>query len=146
MNSTVKTIIFWMVILLAALALWQVVKNAGTAQPAPEISYSQFLSKVDSGDIMRVRFSKVRASAVDRDGNPFHVVVPSSQEQMLQLLRQKNVEVWYADEPDGSEWRWLVNLLAPLALLAALWYFMIRQIRTGQSVRRAGSGDSTLSS
>ena len=146
MNSTVKTIIFWMVILLAALALWQVVKNAGTAQPAPEISYSQFLSKTDAGDIVRVRISKVRASGIDRDGNPFRVVVPSSQEQMLQLLRQKNVEVWYIDTPDDSVSRWLVNLLAPLALLAALWYFMIRQIRTAQNVKRTALGDSTLSS
>ena len=142
MNSTVKTMVFWMVILFAALALWQVVKNAGSAQHVAEISYSQFLSKADSGDIVRVRISKVRASGIDRDGNPFRVVVPSSQEQMLQLLRQKNVEIWYVDTPDDSVSRWLVNLVAPLALLAALWFFMIRQIRRAQNVRRAGLGDS----
>lgn len=146
MNRTIKAIIFWMVILFAALALWQVVKNAGTGQPATEISYSQFLTKVDSGEIIRVRISKVRASGIDRDGNSLRVVVPSSQEQMLQLLRQKNVEIWYVDTPDDSVFRRLINLVAPLALLAALWFFMIRQIRTAQNVRRGPLGDSPLSS
>jgi len=145
MNSTVKTVIFWIVILLAAIALWQVVKNSGSAQQATEISYSQFLSKAESGDIIRVRISKIRASGIDRGGSPFRVVVPSSQGQMLQLLREKNVEIWYVDTPDDSVSRWLMNLLAPLALLAALWYFMIRQIRTAQNVRRSAVGDSGLS-
>jgi cell division protease FtsH len=31
----------------------------------------------------------------------------------------------------NSSWGWLVNLFAPLALLAALWYFMIRQMQVG---------------
>jgi cell division protease FtsH len=137
MNSTVKAIVFWMVILFAALALWQVVKNSGSAQRAPEISYSQFLSKADSGDIVRVRISKVRATGIYRDGSSFRVVLPSSQEQMLQLLREQNVEIWYADAADESPWSWLVNLFAPLILLAALWFFMIRQMRTRANLDRA---------
>jgi cell division protease FtsH len=129
MNSTVKTVVFWMVILFAALALWQVVKNSSTTERVPEISYSQFLAKADSGDIARVRISKVRAGGICRDGSSFRVVLPSSQEQMLQLLREKEVEIWYADTADDLGWGWLTNLVAPVILLAALWFFMIRQIR-----------------
>lgn len=146
MNSTVKTIIFWMVILLAALALWQVIKNSGQVEHAPEVSYSQFLSKADSSDIARIKISKVRGEGIYRDGSSFRVILPSSQEQMLQLLRQKNVEIWYVERSDESGWHWFVNLFAPLALLAALWYFMIRQMRMAQNVRRAAVGNSALSS
>jgi len=137
MNSTVKTIVFWIVILFAATALWQVVKS-GSTQNAPEISYSQFLSKVDAGDVVRVKIAKTRVNGTYRDGGSFTVVGPPNQEFMLQLLREKNVDVWYA-ETEGSAWAWLVNLLAPLGLLAALWYFMIRQLRKTGNVQRSGS-------
>jgi ATP-dependent Zn protease len=145
MNNTVKTVVFWLVILFAALALWQVVKNGNSTKHIPEISYSQFLSKADSGEIVRIRISKLRATGTDRDGNWFRVIIPSSQEQMLQLLRQRNVEIWYADISDDPVSTWLVNILGPVALLAALWYFMMRQIRPAQG-RRATMGDSPLSS
>src|SRR5579864_8255365 len=80
---------------------------------------------------------KLRSTAANRDGGAFRVIVPASQEQMLEALRQKQVEVWYADKPDQSLANWLMNL-APLALLAALWFFMIRQMRS-RSNARAGA-------
>jgi cell division protease FtsH len=127
MNMTVKTIIFWIVILLAAIALWQVVKTGNRPAASPEISYSQFLSQIDSGSVAKVRISKTKVDGTYRDGSSFRVFVPASQGQMSEMLLQKNVEVWYADA-EQSGFAWLANLVAPLGLLAALWYFMIRQL------------------
>ena len=127
MNMTVKTIIFWIVILLAAIALWQVVKGTNHPAAPPEISYSQFLSQIDSGGVAKVRISRTKVDGTYRDGSSFRVFVPASQGQMSEMLVQKNVEVWYADTEE-SGLAWLANLVAPLALLAALWYFMIRQM------------------
>ena len=42
MNSTVKTVVFWVVILLSALLLWQVVRRA-RAQKDKEITFSELL-------------------------------------------------------------------------------------------------------
>ena len=128
-NKTAKAVIFWMVILFAALALWQVVKNSRGSERIPEISFSQFLSKTEAGDVLQVRISRVHATGLYRDGNSFQVILPPNQEQVLRMLQEKDVEIWYADT-EQSTWGWLVNLLAPLLLLAGLWYFMIRQIRT----------------
>ncbi|MBO0912637.1 MAG: ATP-dependent zinc metalloprotease FtsH, partial [Acidobacteria bacterium] len=49
---------------------------------------------------------------------------------MIKELQQKNVSITVQDVGNSS-WGWLINLFAPLALLAALWYFMIRQMQTG---------------
>jgi hypothetical protein len=49
---------------------------------------------------------------------------------MLRLLHDKNVEIWFRDQ---SNEKWPLQLLgtwAPLFLLAALWFFMIRQMQT----------------
>jgi cell division protease FtsH len=48
---------------------------------------------------------------------------------MIKTLRDKGVNINIRDINSGS-WTWLINL-APLALLAALWFFMIRQMQTG---------------
>jgi len=44
MNQTIKTVVFWCVIMLSAFLLWQVVKSGQNQQRTPEISYSEFLS------------------------------------------------------------------------------------------------------
>jgi len=49
---------------------------------------------------------------------------------MIKKLQDKGVSITVQDVGNSS-WGWLINLFAPLALLAALWYFMIRQMQTG---------------
>jgi len=49
---------------------------------------------------------------------------------MIKLLRDKGVNIIVRDASSGSWPSWLLNL-APLILLAALWFFMIRQMQTG---------------
>src|SRR5213080_4852358 len=51
LNSTVKTVAFWLVILLSGVLLWQVVKAGGSANKGSEITFSKFLQDVDRGDV-----------------------------------------------------------------------------------------------
>ena len=48
---------------------------------------------------------------------------------MIDKLNNKGVNITVRDVNGGS-WTWLINF-APLILLAALWFFMIRQMQTG---------------
>ncbi len=140
MNSTVKTVVFWFVIVLSATLLWQVVKGGNTT-PVPEISYSEFLSQVDAGNVLKVTVAKNLVTGTNRDHSTFRVIAPSSQEGMLQELRQKNVEIWFKDSAVEGGWpAWLLNL-APLILLAALWFFMIRQIQQKKTQSGTDAGN-----
>lgn len=141
MNTTIKTLLFWIVILLSATVLWQAVRSANT-QPAKgsDISYSEFLSQVNAGRVGKVTIARTRIDGVYRDGGVFSLTVPASQEQMLAALQQKGVEIWYSDS-EQSTTSWLMNL-APLALLAALWFFMIRRM---QARRTPAEGPSSTS-
>jgi cell division protease FtsH len=49
---------------------------------------------------------------------------------MYKMLRDKNVNITVKDVQSGSWPTWLLNL-APLILLGALWFIMIRQMQTG---------------
>ena len=54
MNSTVKTVVFWLVIVLSAFLLWQVMKAGSAGQKEKEVNFSQFLSDIDQGNVKEV--------------------------------------------------------------------------------------------
>ena len=134
MNPAIKTVVFWLVILISAFFLWKIVQAPGIQQQTREISYSEFLSQVDAGNVVKVTLSQNKVSGKYHDGSPFRVIVPTSQEGMLQSLRQKNVEILVRDASSDSVSFQLLGTWAPLVALAALWFFMIRQMQTKRSL------------
>jgi cell division protease FtsH len=129
-NSTVKTIVFWLVIVLSAVLLWQVVRASNSGPKDKPINLTQFLNDVDQGNVKEVTITGQEVTGKYRNDNSgFHLTVPASYPDIYKMLRDKSVTVTIRDINSGS-WTWLINL-APLALLAALWFFMIRQMQTG---------------
>jgi cell division protease FtsH len=131
MNSGIKAMVFWLVIMVSAFLLWQVVRSSPNQQTTQEISYSEFLSQVEAGNVTKVTISKSQVYGRARDNSSFRVTAPTNQEGMLLTLRQKNVEIWFKDTASVDRSTWLLNL-APLFLLAALWFVMIRKMRSRQ--------------
>jgi cell division protease FtsH len=131
MNSTVKAVVFWFVIVMSAFLLWQVVRSGSSSPKIREIGYSYFLSDVESGKVAEITLSKNHVDGKYQDGTLFSVTVPASQEGMLQTLRENNVNIFVRDEPSENGPKYLLNL-APMILLVVLWFFMIRQLRQRQ--------------
>src|ERR1051326_6420397 len=88
MSSTIKTVLFWFVILIAAFLLWRGVRMSTNGRPPAEISYSEFLSQVEAGNVVRVSMMRSQITGTYRDSGTFHVIAPSSQEGMLQTDRK----------------------------------------------------------
>ena len=143
MNSAVKTVLFWAVIVVSAFLLWQVVRTGSTAQAVPEISSSEFLTRVTSGQVSKVTIAGGVVHGSDAKGGNFRVVAPPNQAAMLDTLHQHGVEIWFKETSEQSWPSWILNLL-PLVLLAALWFFMIRQVQRGRSVRNEPPSPASL--
>jgi cell division protease FtsH len=130
-NSTVKTVAFWLVILLSGVLLWQVVKAGGGGAKEQPTTFSKFMADVNHGDV-----SKVTISGTDVHGNyksgsaGFHLVIPANYPDMYKELTDKGVEVELKDT-SGNGWPTYLQNLSPLILFAALWFVMIRQMQTG---------------
>jgi cell division protease FtsH len=130
-NSTVKTIVFWLVIVLSGILLWQVVKAGGNATKEREINFSEFMSQVNQSNIAEVTVMGMEVRGRYRsDKVSFHTTVPANYSDMYKTLQDKNVNITVKDSQGGSWPSWLLNL-APLVLLGALWFIMIRQMQTG---------------
>ena len=139
MNKTLKAVVFWAVITVSAFLLWQAVKAKPADQNAEEISYSRFLSQVADGQVSKVVIAGRMVSGYDSKGGNFRVIAPPNQSAMLETLQQHGVEIWFRETSEQGWTSWILNLL-PLVLLAAVWFFMIRQMQTANRVRSAREG------
>ena len=131
MNSTVKTVVFWLVIGLSALLLWQVIQAGRSGQKVQDINFTQFMSDVDQGKVREVTVDGMQVSGKHLDNSAFHTTVPANYPDMIKVLRDKGVNITFKDASNGSWPLQLLGTWAPLILLGALWFFMIRQMQTG---------------
>ena len=131
MNSTVKTVIFWLVIAVSAILLWQVVRSGSSGQKDKSINFSEFLTSVDSGNVSEVTINAQELRGKFKDQAGFTTTAPVNYPDMIKSLRDKGVNINIRDVTNGSWPLQLLGTWAPLILLAALWFFMIRQMQTG---------------
>jgi cell division protease FtsH len=130
-NSTVKTVLFWAVIMVSAFLLWQVVRTGSNSQKDKDINLTQFWTDVNQGNVREVTITgqEVRGK-YKNDNSGFHLSIPLNYSDIYKPLLEKGVNVNVRDISNGTWPSWILNL-APLVLLAALWFFMIRQMQTG---------------
>ncbi len=132
MNSTAKTVAFWVLIVLSAILLWQLVVRAGGAGlPESEIDFSAFLNHVDQGNVKEVTIAGTEVRGQYKDGTAlFRTTVPPNYPDMITLLRQKGVVIKVKDN-QGASWTGWLFTLAPMLLILGLWIFMLRQMQMG---------------
>ena len=51
MNSTLKTVLFWALIVVSAVLLWQLVKTARDGQKDQELSLTAFIAELDKNTV-----------------------------------------------------------------------------------------------
>ncbi|MDE3197665.1 MAG: ATP-dependent metallopeptidase FtsH/Yme1/Tma family protein, partial [Acidobacteriota bacterium] len=130
MNSNVKTIIFWVVLVCIAVLLWAVVKQ-GHGKPNSPLTFSEFLTQVDEGNIRDVTIngSEVKGEFVNQQ-RTFSTIVPSNYPKLYDLLQDKKVATTITD-PSSSGWVSILVQSSPFILLIGFWIFMMRQMQSG---------------
>ncbi|MGC1582038.1 MAG: ATP-dependent zinc metalloprotease FtsH [Candidatus Acidiferrales bacterium] len=137
MNSTVRTILFWLVMVVLAVALWKMASTGGQTAHEDEPSYTKFLAQVQQGNIKEVTIYLAQNSAEIegeyRDGAvKFHnvTVANSSIPDITKSLQDKGVLI-NIKEVKNSDWLAFVVNFAPVILLIAFWIFMMKQMQAG---------------
>jgi cell division protease FtsH len=130
-NSTVKQIIFWVFIFACLIVLWRVFQTGTGGGKDHEISFSEFLADAQQAQISEVTItgSDARGSLRNEKEN-FHTVIPANYPHLYDVLDQSKAKVTIKDNQGSAWWSILINV-APLLILVALWFFMIRQMQSG---------------
>lgn len=126
MNPFYKNLALWMVILLMVMMLFQVFKQPDSG--GTSIGYSDFLSMVDSGNVIDVTIQGNNLLGMSSQG-PFRTFAPEDPE-MISLLRSKGVKI-IAKPEDNSSWFQVFLSWVPMLLLIGVWIFFMRQMQSG---------------
>ena len=129
MNSRLKNLVFWVVVGLFMILLFNLFTFQGQA-PDEEVKFSEFVAKVEQGDIREVTIRGSHLTGLFKDGRPFKTYTVEYPE-MVKLLRDNHVAINARPQEDSP---WYVTLLVtwgPFVLFLALWFFLMRQMQVG---------------
>jgi len=130
-NSTVKTIIFWVFIFACLVLLWQVFQKSGGMGKDQEISFSQFMQDAKAGQISDVTLLGTEVHGhMKNDKSQFHTNVPANYSEMYSILQANNVAITVKDN-SGNGWLNILIQFSPVIIIGALWFFMLRQMQSG---------------
>ena len=142
MNVHFRNFAIWVIIGLLLLALFNLFQNTPQSRRGNEISYSELLSQVDSGNISEVVIQGHRISGTFSDKSRTFTSFAPEDPGLVERLNKKGVKISArpADEDVPSIFNVLVSWF-PMLLLIAVWVFFMRQMQSGGG-RAMGFGKS----
>jgi cell division protease FtsH len=131
MNSNVKTLVFWVVLVCVGVLVWAVIQTGGNRREEA-FTFTQFLNEVEAGRVKKVTISgnEVKGNLRDDQSKTLRTLIPLNYPDLYKTLRERNVEVEIKEASTGSWLGLLVNAI-PFILLIAFWIFMMRQMQSG---------------
>jgi cell division protease FtsH len=128
-NSTLKSLLFWMVLVVVGVLLWQFSTNY--QQHDSVISFSEFMEKVNGGQVASVTITGNEVTGVYKAANEtFRTYAPAQYDGLANKLIDKGVQVT-AKEPSASPWSTIFYSWAPILLMIGFWIFLMRQMQSG---------------
>jgi len=128
LNTFYKNLSMWLVIGLTMILLFNLFNKPQLQHT--DISYSDFVSSVESGAISKVTIEGDEITGSIRGGNEFKTVTPDDSE-LIPMLRKNGVNITVKQKEDTP---WYVTILVswfPMLLLIGVWIFFMRQMQGG---------------
>jgi cell division protease FtsH len=127
-NSTLKSLLFWIVLVVIGVAVW----NFSTRFQAREqaMSFSTFVTQVEAKQVASVTITGNEITGVLKSNENFTTHAPTQYEGLVNRLIDNGVIV-QAKEPTASPWATLLYSWAPILLLIGFWIFFMRQMQSG---------------
>ena len=127
MNPFYKNLALWMVIGLIVILLFQLFQQ--NQSPRGEIVFSDFLKKVESGEVREVTLKGNNVSGRMSDGSSFRTFT-ADYPDLVKSLKDKGVKI-DVKPPDTNSWLAIVLQWVPMLLFIGVWIFFMRQMQGG---------------
>ena len=128
MNSTVKTLLLWVVLIITGVLLWQVVQRTQSGTEKDK-DFSYILNEIEKGSVENVEITGSEVKGKFKDGTSFKTTMPNYPE-FFKTLIAKGV-TFKVKEPTQSPWLTALISWAPFVLLIGFWIFFMRQMQSG---------------
>jgi len=127
-NSTLKSLLFWTVLFVIGVLIWNV--STKLQRPERHVSFSEFMQWVDSGSVAKVEIVGQDVKGVTKANEVFYTYAPTQYEGLVNKLMASQVQV-SSKEPTASPWASLLLGWAPTLLIVGFWLFFMRQMQSG---------------
>ncbi|HAS87976.1 MAG TPA: cell division protein FtsH [Desulfovibrio sp.] len=128
MNSFAKNLLVWVTIMLVMIVLFNLFNQPQTSQL--KLSYTDFLSRVDEGEVLQVKIQGQKISGVMVGDKRFATFNPDDPALVQHLLKSK-IEVVAEPEEEAPWYMTLFISWFPMLLLVGVWIFFMRQMQGG---------------
>ncbi|SMX44058.1 ATP-dependent zinc metalloprotease FtsH [Actibacterium lipolyticum] len=135
-----RNIAFWVVLFLLILALFNLFSGGQSTMATQTMSYSEFLSSVEDGDVTAVTLDGEKALIRSADGTTYTAIVPEGVD-LTDRLVEKNVDVT-AKAQEKSGLLAYVGTLLPFLILIGIWIFLMNRMQGGGRGGAMGFGKS----
>ncbi|HUK56697.1 MAG TPA: ATP-dependent zinc metalloprotease FtsH [Nitrospiria bacterium] len=124
-----KNMVFWLLVGLFMILMFHLFQ-APSQSLEEEIIFSDFMTRLDKGEVTEVTIKPNQINGVLKDGNKFKTYTVEYPD-LVKLLRDKNVKI-VARPPEESPW-YITFLVTwgPFVLFLVLWFFLMRQMQIG---------------
>ena len=132
MNSTVKTIMFWIFILACLMLLFTVWSKSATLNKPVDIGYSDLLDKIEGQQVLDATIQGTDVHGHLKGAkDEFHTTISTNNvDSLSKELRQYKVN-FNIKEPQSNLLIPILINVGPFVLLGAIWFFMLRQMQAG---------------
>ncbi|HAG26698.1 MAG TPA: cell division protein FtsH, partial [Rhodobacter sp.] len=124
-----RNIAFWVVLFLLVLALFNLFGTGSNTAASRTLSYSEFMSRVDSGDVTSVTLDGERIIMRTSNNQEFLSIKPEG-EDISERLLAKNIEV-RAEAQQKSGIMSALSVWLPFLLLIGVWFFFMNRMQGG---------------
>ena len=129
----IKNLAMWAIIVFLTIGLYNMFKNPqSNVRGNDTIIFSEFLSAVDNGEVVKVEIQGNNIRGVLSNGNSFSTYSPNDP-NLIEKLSTKGVSISAAPIEDKMPSLFGVLLSwFPMLLLIAVWIFFMRQMQGGK--------------
>ena len=131
MSELLKNLLMWLFI---AITVFSVFNNFNTEQSIQELSYSEFISQVESDQVLSVEFSSDNYTLKGKtvNGESFETVRPPFlQDDLSEILTDHRVAVTGERPEEQSILKQLLIASFPILIILAVFIFFMRQMQGG---------------
>ena len=133
---------FWLIILILLLALFSAFKGPSGSDNRTEISYSEFLSGVNSGNISSVTIQENNIAGQMTNGMTFQTYAPYDA-SLIDKLSAKGVDINAKPMESSMLGSFLLSWL-PFIVLIGIWVFFMRKMQGGGGAMGFGKSKAKL--
>jgi cell division protease FtsH len=131
LNSTIRQVVFWVVIIGGAILLYRYFHNPTTNQPT-QLPYTELLSQVRNGQVTQATVEKEKVTGKYSLGT-FTTDLANDEvaSDLVKEMDTHKVKVDFKNSSSSGMVLQMVAFYAPFILIIAFWIFMIRQMQSG---------------